>query len=82
MDAPLRYVPSPASLQYRYLYQARVDASGVMRYHRIKPGYSHDRISRAAFTKAYNESQIIAIRPLRRKAHEHDSTHFEFEFYI
>jgi len=78
----LRYVPSPASLQYRYLYRARADASGIMRYHRIKPGYSNDRISRTAFTKAYNESQIIAIRPLRRAENDLHTGYFEFEFYV
>jgi hypothetical protein len=50
-----------------------------MQYHRIKPGYSKLRISRTEFIKAYNELQIIAIRPLQKRDQE---AVFEFEFYI
>ena len=50
-----------------------------MQYHRMKPGVNKLRISRSEFIKAYNDSTIIAIRPLQQPRQE---AIFEFEFYI
>jgi hypothetical protein len=75
----MRYIPSPIPLQYSFIYSATANPAGRMQYHRIKPGYSKLRISRTEFIKAYNESQIIAIRPLQKRDQE---AVFEFEFYI
>jgi hypothetical protein len=50
-----------------------------MQYHRIKPGMNKLRISRTEFIKAYNDSPIIAIRPLQQPKQE---AIFEFEFYV
>lgn len=50
-----------------------------MQYHRIKPGVSKLRISRSEFIKAYNESAILAVRPVQRPGQE---SVFEFEFYV
>jgi hypothetical protein len=50
-----------------------------MQYHCIKPGVSKLRISRSEFIKAYNESPILAVRPVQRPGQE---SVFEFEFYV
>lgn len=75
----MRYIPSPISLQFSYLYSATANSSGRMQYHRIKPGQSKLRISRTEFIKAYNDSQILAINPLQQKGQD---TVFQFEFYV
>lgn len=49
-----------------------------MQYHRINPGQTKVRISRSEFIKAYNDSAILAIRPLQ---HANQDALFEFEFY-
>ena len=53
----MRYIPSPTTLQFSYVYSATANSSGRMQYHRIKPGQSKQRISRTEFIKAYNDSQ-------------------------
>ena len=75
----MRYVPSPISLRYEYLYTATANQSGRMQYHRVKPGYSKLRISRQEFIKAYNDAQILAINPLQLKGQDGV---FQFEFYV
>lgn len=75
----MRYIPSPISLRYEYLYTATANQSGRMQYHRIKPGYSKLRISRQEFIKAYNDAQILAINPLQLKGQDGV---FQFEFYV
>jgi hypothetical protein len=50
-----------------------------MQYHKIKPGHSKLRISRSEFIKAYNETQIIALRPLQAGGNDTD---FQMEFYV
>jgi hypothetical protein len=75
----MRYVPSPISLRYEYLYTATANQSGRMQYHRIKPGYSKLRISRQDFIKAYNDAHILAINPLQLKGQDGV---FQFEFYV
>lgn len=75
----MRYIPSPIPLQFSYVYRATANSSGRMQYHRIKPGFSKNRISRTEFIQAYNESNIIAITPLQLKGQE---SVFQFEFYV
>ncbi len=75
----MRYIPSPIPIQFSFLYSATANASGRMQYHKIKPGYSKLRISRAEFITAYNDANIIAINPLPLKGHD---TVFQFEFYL
>lgn len=75
----MRYVPSPISLRFEYLYTATANQSGRMQYHRVKPGYSKLRISRQEFIKAYNDAQILAINPLQLKGQDGV---FQFEFYV
>ncbi len=50
-----------------------------MQYHKIKPGVSKLRIDRAEFIQAYNDSQIIALRPVQLPG---QVMAFQLEFYI
>lgn len=75
----MRYIPSPIPIQCEWVYSATANKSGRMQYHKIKPGQSKLRISRAEFIKTYNSSQIIALRPLQVSGNEAD---FQMEFYI
>ncbi len=75
----MRYIPSPITLQFSYVYSATANSSGRMQYHKIKPGQSKQRISRIEFIKAYNDSQILAINPLQLRGQD---TVFQFEFYV
>ena len=75
----MRYIPSPIPIRYELVYSATANPSGRMQYHRMKPGISKLRISRNEFIKAYNDSAIIAIRPIQQPRQE---AIFEFEFYI
>jgi hypothetical protein len=73
------YIPSPIPIKFDFIYSATANASGRMQYHRIKPGHSKLRISRTEFIKAYNDAQIVAMKPLQLKGQE---AVFQFEFYI
>ena len=79
MMTTLRFIPSPVPIRYRMVYSATANPSGRMQYHCIKPGVSKGRISRSEFIKAYNESPILAVRPVQRPGQE---SVFEFEFYV
>jgi len=75
----MRYIPSPISLKYEFVFSATSNKSGRMQYHKIKPGISKLRISRTEFIKAYNSAQLIAMNPVQLKGSETD---FQIEFYI
>ena len=73
-----RFVPSPISFRYNYLYSATANQSGRMQYHKIKPGQSKERISRTEFIEVFNNATILAMRPIQ----ESTSPVFQLEFYI
>lgn len=50
-----------------------------MQYHKVRPGLSKLRISRTEFIKAYNESQILALRPIQQRGLD---AVFQLEFYL
>ena len=75
----MKYVPSPISLQFSFMYSATANSSGRMQYHRIKPGHNKLRISLTEFIKAYNDAQILAINPLQLRGQDAIS---QFEFYV
>lgn len=75
----MKYIPSPISLQFSMMFTATANKSGRMQYHKIRPGHSKLRISRTEFIQAYNDSEILAIRPLQTRGV--DSV-FQLEFYI
>lgn len=75
----MKYIPSPIPLQYSMMFTATANRSGRMQYHKIKPGHSKLRISRTEFIQAYNDSEIIALRPLQQRGLD---AVFQLEFYI
>lgn len=75
----MKYIPSPIPLQFSIMFTATANRSGRMQYHKVRPGHSKLRISRTEFIQAYNNSEIIAIRPLQLQGV--DSV-FQLEFYI
>ncbi|MEM1406198.1 MAG: hypothetical protein AAGG59_05445 [Bacteroidota bacterium] len=74
----MRFVQSPIAFHYKKIYSATANDSGRMQYHKITPGKSKERISRAEFITAYNTLSIIAVNPIQ----EIDSPVFQLEFYI
>lgn len=75
----MRYIPSPISLRYEFVYSAAANKSGRMQYHKVKPGISKLRISRTEFIKAYNSAQIVAMKPIQIQGNETD---FQIELYV
>lgn len=75
----MKYIPSPIPIKFEFIYSATANKSGRMQYHRVRPGHSKVRISRTEFIKAYNDSAILAIRPLQVKGQE---LVFMLEFYV
>lgn len=75
----MKYVPSPIPIKYDYMYSATANKSGRMQYHKVRPGLSKMRISRTEFIKAYNESPIVALRPIQQRGQD---AVFQLEFYI
>lgn len=76
----MRYIPSPITFAYSYMYSAMANKSGRMQYYRIKRnGTEKTRISRTEFIHAFNNYKIIAMCPVQMK----DVTSvFQIEFYI
>ena len=79
MPEGMKFIPSPIPIKFEYVYSATANKSGRMQYHRVRPGHSKLRISRSEFIRAYNDSEIIAIRPLPIRGQE---LVFQFEFYV
>lgn len=75
----MRYVPSPIPIKFDFVYSATANKSGRMQYHKIRPGVSKLRISRTEFIRIYNESQIVALRPIPERGQENV---FQLEFYV
>jgi len=74
-----RYVPSPAPLKFSLVYSATANASGRMQYHKIRPGQNKLRISRTEFIQAFNELDLIALRPVPVKGSD---AIIQLEFYV
>jgi hypothetical protein len=75
----MKYIPSPISLKYDFMYMATANKSGRMQYHKVRPGISKLRISRTEFIKAYNNSTILALHPVQIRDQE---VVFQLEFYV
>jgi len=75
----MKYIPSPIPLQFAVMFTATANKSGRMQYHKVRPGHSKLRISRTEFIQAYNNAEILAIRPIQLP--NIDSV-FQLEFYI
>ena len=74
----MRYIPSPIPLTFTYIYSATANKSGRMQYHRLKAGQKA-RIPRAEFIRAYNDSPILAIKPVQLPGLD---AVFQLEFYV
>jgi hypothetical protein len=75
----MKYIPSPIPLQFSMMFTATANRSGRMQYHKVRPGHSKLRISRTEFIQAYNNSDILAMRPLQLQGVD---AVFQLEFYI
>ena len=75
----MKYVPSPIPLKYDFLYTATANPSGRMQYYKVRPGISKLRISRSEFIKTYNNSAILAVKPIQMRDQE---IAFQLEFYV
>lgn len=75
----MKYIPSPIPIQYSFMYSATSNKSGRMQYHKVRPGQSKLRISRTEFIKAYNDTTILAVRPIQERGLD---AVFQLEFYI
>jgi hypothetical protein len=75
----MKYIPSPIPIKYDFMYSATANKSGRMQYHKVRPGVTKLRISRAEFIRFYNEATIVAVRPLQLRGQE---SVFQLEFYV
>lgn len=73
------FVPSPIQVSYEVMYSAIANKSGRMQYYRQYPGEGRVRIGRQDFIKAYNISDIIAMKPKQAKSAQGV---FQLEFYV
>jgi hypothetical protein len=64
----LPFIPSPIDFEYHSIFRAVANRSGRMQYYKILKGKKQQRISKNEFSKIYNKSNIIAIRPIRNEA--------------
>jgi len=74
----MKYIPSPIDVSYEVMFQAMANKSGRMQYYRQENGKGRTRIGRQDFIKAFNISDIIAVRPLQTQV---SSLVFQLEFY-
>jgi hypothetical protein len=79
LSTVMRYIPTPIPIKYDFVYTATANKSGRMQYHKVRPGYSRVRLSRTEYIKAFNDSTILAVRPLQLKG---DELLFQLEFYV
>ena len=75
----MKYIPSPIPIKFDFLFTATANKSGRMQYHKLRPGINKLRISRTEFIKAYNNSAILAVRPMQIRDQE---LAFQLEFYV
>ena len=75
----MKYVPSPIEVPYKVKYQALANKSGRMQYYRKEPGKGRTRIGRQDFIHAYNQYDIIAMKPVPLKL---SKSIFQLEFYV
>ena len=61
----LPYIPSPVDFEYDSLFRAVLNPSGRMQYYFVKKNNKQQRITKSEFSKIYNNSNIIAIKPIQ-----------------
>lgn len=75
----LHFIPSPVEFEYDSVFRAIANKSGRMQYYRILKGKKQQRISRTEFSQIYNNSEIIAIKPLQDNS---DFSPIQLEVYV
>lgn len=76
MTAEIRYIPSPISFSYNTIYSALANQSGRMQYFKEENDEARIRIGRNEFISAYNNLEIIAVKPIQAP-----SSVFQLKFY-
>ena len=64
----LTFIPSPIDFEYDSIFRAVTNNSGRMQYYKIKKGGKRERISKGDFLQIYNQSKIIAIKPIQNES--------------
>jgi hypothetical protein len=75
----LPFIPSPIDFEYDSLFRAVINKSGRMQYYHVRRGKKQKRISRNEFSRIYNNSNIIAIKPIQ---HNTDNSPIQLEVYV
>lgn len=75
----LPYIPSPVEFEYDSIFRAVVNKSGRMQYYKVKRGKKQQRISKNEFSKIYNKSRIIAVKPIQDNQ---DTSPIQLEVYV
>ena len=65
MNGELRYIPSPIGFNYDIIFSALANLSGRMQYYKEEVGGLKVRIGRNEFIAAYNNLEIIAMKPVQ-----------------
>ena len=76
MSTEIRYVPSPIGFNYDTIYSALANQSGRMQYYKEENEEARIRIGRNEFISAYNNLEIIAVKPIQAPA-----SVFQLKFY-
>ncbi len=78
MSVELRYIPSPIGFSYDTIYSALANQSGRMQYYKeeAENAFTRIRIGRNEFISAYNNLEIIAVKPIQAPA-----SVFQLKFY-
>ena len=75
----LPFIPSPVEFEYDSIFRAVVNKSGRMQYYKVKRGKKQQRISKNEFSKIYNKSRIIAVKPIQDNS---GSAPIQLEVYV
>lgn len=75
----LPYIPSPIEFDYDSMFRAVLNKSGRMQYYKVKKGKKQQRISKNEFSRIYNKSRIIAVKPIQDNS---DSAPIQLELYV
>lgn len=72
------YLPSLAEISYKSIYSIEINKSGRLQYFYQPVNGRRKRITKTAFSTAYNHQSILGIRPVQSKE---ERVHFLLRFY-
>jgi hypothetical protein len=75
----LPFIPSPIDFEYDSIFRAVVNKSGRMQYYKVKKGKKQQRISKNEFSRIYNNSRIIAVKPIQDNS---ETSPIQLEVYV